>query len=156
MPLLSVLSFTCEEKDRFDLEDNPPSVEAVMGAGVRSRSTSSDEGEKLMNLYCGVTFLCCSPFLTENTVINLHLQSRASQREDQSGHYSRYLSLLGLYFMTREPNLQLQSFYTPVHLSRSIAEISQRQFEMWWNISVIDSKASSWIFAFSGQVSASD
>lgn len=82
-----------------------------------------------MNLYCGVTFLCCGPFLTENTIINLHLQSRASQREDQSGHYPGYLGLLDFYFMTREPNLQLRSFYTPLHLSLSIAEMSQQQFK---------------------------
>lgn len=84
-----------------------------------------------MNLYCGVTFLCYSPFLTENTVINLHFQSRASQREDQSAHYPGYLGLLDLYFMTREPNLQLQSCYTPLHLSLSIAKMLERQFEIW-------------------------
>lgn len=109
-----------------------------------------------MNLYCGVTFLCCGPFLTENTVINLHLQSRASQREDQSGHYPGYLGLLDFYFMTREPNLQLQSFYTPLHLSLSIAEMSQQQFKMWWGVSLVDLKASFWVLHSQGEVSASD
>lgn len=47
-------------------------LEAAMGAGVRSRSAGfgvREREKKLMNFYRGVTFLCCSPFLTENTVI---------------------------------------------------------------------------------------
>lgn len=127
----------CEVKDKSDLvkSENDCPVEAVMGAGVHNRSKVSGRKEKrarvqeLMNLYCGVTLLCCSPFLTENTVINLHFQSWASQREDQCGHYLGYLRLLDLCFMTKEPNLQLQSFNTPLHMSLSIAKVLQQQFK---------------------------
>lgn len=129
-----------------------------MGAGVRSGSNGSGEEERarereegareLMNLYCGVTFLRCSPFLTENTVINLHLQSLASQREDQSGYYPGYSGLLDLNFMTREANLQLQSFYTPLHLSLSIAKMLQRWLKLW---QVIQYGHSDWWGLFLGR-----
>lgn len=69
--------------------------------------------QELMNLYGGVTFHCCSPFLTEDTVIKLHLQSWASQREDQYSHYPGYSGLLDLKLMMREPNLKMQSPDTP-------------------------------------------
>lgn len=144
-----------EAWDKFDLEDTSSLLSWSRDGSRRSQQERRVRGERKRKKTHEFLPRCHISLLQsishwEYCHKNLHLQYRASQREDQSGHYPRYSGLLDLYFMTREPNLQLQSFYTPLHLSLSIVEMSRRHFEMWLDVSLMDLKASSWVLAFSG------
>lgn len=57
--------------------------------GIHSGSKGESEAE-LIDSCRGVTFLCCSQFLTEKT----HHTASAPQRDDQSGEYSGSLGWL--------------------------------------------------------------